>query len=311
MRRLLVALPVFLMCALALGEMPAGYESLASLAADEAAYVAELRRLDRADTAAIGVLLAEAEVLAKANKEEEAKAKAAEAQALADRIRAAYETALGTYRNNAKLHNFYGELLMDAYNEEAAALKEWNLAITLDATLGDPYNNLALYYFHGGEYAKGLSNLEEALRLEPKNPDFLFNMVQVYMVHSPQIQKLKGWDSQSHVYKEGMKMSAQAAKLDRSDFSLQKDYALNHWRAVPMGAKPDWSDAAKACAHARETAPNPTEVFFLWLQEARAWIEAGNDKKAQPALEKALELNPGSDITKNLLAQVRDRRGKK
>lgn len=311
MRCLFYALPVILVCALAIAEMPAGYESLAPLAGDEAAYVAELRRLDRADNDAIQALLTEADALAKANKEEEAKAKAAEAQALADRVRAAYETSLQTFRNNAKLHNFYGELLMDAYNEEAAALKEWNLAITLDAKLGDPYNNLALYYFHGGNYAKGLNNLEEALRIEPKNPDYLFNMVQVYMVHGPQIQQLKGWDSQSRVYKDAMKMSAQAAKLDRSDYSLQKDFALNHWRAVPMGAKPAWSDAAKACAHARETAPNPTETFFLWLQEARAWIEAGNDKKAQPALEKALELNPGSEITKNLLAQVRDRRAKK
>lgn len=311
MRSRIAVFALILTCSISVAQLPAGYESLTPLAGDEMAYVKELRRIDRAQNDVIQSLLQAADALAKGAKMEEAKAKADEAQQIADGVRAAYENALLTYKGNARLHNYYGELLMDYYDEEAAALKEWNLAISLDATLGDPYNNLALFYFHGGEYSRGLSNLEEALRLEPKNPDYLFNMVQVYMVHGPQIQKIKGWDSQSRVYKDAMKMSAQAAKLDRSDYSLQKDYALNFWRAEPMGAKPAWGDAAKACAHARETAPNPTEQFFLWLQEGRAWIQAGNDKKAQPALEKALELNPSSEVTKTLLAQVRDRRGKK
>ena len=50
MRCLFYALPVILVCALAIAEMPAGYESLAPLAGDEAAYVAELRRLAEAAT---------------------------------------------------------------------------------------------------------------------------------------------------------------------------------------------------------------------------------------------------------------------
>lgn len=311
MRSRFAVFALILVCSISAAQPPAGYESLTPLAGDETAYVTEMRRLDRAQNDVIRLLLESADALAKSDKMEEAKAKADEAQAVADRMRAAYEDGLSRFPNNAKLHNFYGELLMDGFGEEAAAMKEWNLAISLDSKLGDPYNNLALYYFHGGDYARGLSNLEQALELEPKNPDYLFNMVQVFMVHGPQIQKLKGWDSQSRVYKEAMKMSAQAAKLDRSDFLLQKDYALNFWRAEPMGAKSEWGDAAKACAHARETAPNPTEQFFLWLQEGRAWIQAGNDKKALPALEKALELNPSSEVTKTLLAQVRERRGRK
>lgn len=280
------------------------YAALQEHAGDETAYVAQLRAIDRIERALIETALQEATQLRRDGQGEAAQARANEAIARADRLRGAYETALARFSGNAVLHNHLGEIQFDYYNEQPAALKAWNLAITLDASLPDPHNNLALYHFHHGQYGDGLRHMDEALRLDPKNADFLFNLVQIYLVHGPQVRDLRGWPDQARVYKEAMKMSERAAKLRPDDYSLLKDHAVNFWKAEQMQAKPDWRGAARASARARAKAPNPTEVFFMHLQEGRAWLKANRPKSARPALEAALKLRPDSEPTKALLEKA-------
>lgn len=233
----------------------------------------------------------------------------AEAEAVSGRltermatIRDGYERALGKYPHAARLHNDFGEYLYDMEGKEAEALRHWHLALSYDDGLAVVHNNMGIHLFHAGRYEEGLRHLDRALKLDRDQPDFLFNMAQMYFIHSPQVMKLRGW-KEKKLYKEAMKLSRRAAEEDPTDYELTKDYAVNFFAAERYGEKADWEEAAAAWQAARACAEKPIDVFHTWLNEGRAWVSAGKYDKALPCLEEALKITPDSRAAKELKSQ--------
>jgi len=305
----LLILGVF--CAGLSGERPADWpEELAGLrevVTDEARAVEALRayQVQQQRLAAWDLQLAEQHKRAG-----EADLEAAKKEQAARRlkcVRQAYEFVLQRYPNNARMHNYYGEVLYDRFGEQAGAVRAWKLASALDPALSAPYNNLAIHYVHAGDYALGLSNYDKALELDPENPDYLYNVVQMYLVNFPQVGRLREW-AKERVYREAMKLSAKAARLAPEDFELAQDYAVNFFAAENFGVEADWRKAATAWQQARPLGRNDVEVFFTWLNEARVWIRAGHADKALPCLHEALAIRPESSLAKQLLVKIEGRR---
>lgn len=284
--------------------MPEGIRDLAGVIEDEDAFVRGVRAFDRRETGLAEAALEEVRALRMQNKPAEAAAVQATAQARVEQVRAAYEFALKRYPNNARLHNFYGECLYDAFGQHDAALREWHLAISLDSKLSAPYNNIGLHEFHFGNYESGLRNLDTALKLEPENPDYLYNMVQVYLVHFPQIGRIREWDKKK-VYREAMKMSRKAAERAPEDYDIVMDYAVNFFKAEDLGEQADWKAAAKAWQAARALAEGGERLFYCWLNEARCWKYAKRKKEAEACLLEALKIHPESEPAQKLLEEVR------
>ena len=287
-----------------LPEMPEGLELLKPAMTDEERFVTEVRSFDKAQVALAAAERAEAAQLKAAGKGQEAQAKLDSVKARLDLVRKAYEIGIQRFTDNARLHNYYAELLYDFFGDEAKAYTHWNTALLCDSKLPNAYNNLGLYYFHEGKYTLGLQHLDRAVKLDKKNPDYLFNLVQVYMVHFPQIQKLRGWKLKK-VYKEAMKLSKKAAELAPQDFDVLYDYAFNFFKGRDFGIDVKWPQAAAAWQAARAQALDATQVFTTWMHEARAWIWAKEDVKAVACLEKALEIYPESEVARNLLQKLR------
>ncbi len=279
--------------------LPPELGHLRMLMEDEASLASAIRVFDRKQHVLYLADRARAEVHAKAGQESQADARRETARERLALIRRAYEIGLRRYPENAGLHNYYGELLYDGYGKETAALEEWKTALSFDPALSSAHNNIGLLYFHGGDYKQGLEHLDRALDQEPDNPDYLFNLVQVYLIHAPQIQEIRGW-SPAKIYDEAMDMSRKAAKVSPEDYELLQDYAVNFFAAERFDAKVRWSRAAKAWRQARERARNEDERFYTWLNEARAWIKASKEKDAIECLDAALKIRPGSDVAKNL-----------
>lgn len=229
-----------------------------------------------------------------------AQAKIKKANERIENVKSLYEIALGRYTDSAILHNYYGELLYDNYGNVTGALLEWNKALSYDSKLSQAYNNLGLHELHNGNYASGLRNLEQALELEPENPDYLFNLTQTYLIHGPQISEIKGMDK-AKVYKQAMKMSEKAAKIAADEYELLQDYAVNFFAGENFEVEVDWKDAAKAWQSAREIARTSDERFYTWLNEARAWIKINHTAEAKRCLNEALAIRPESDIARGLL----------
>lgn len=291
-------------CAAAAGALPEELAPLGQQLDDEAALVDAVRAYDREQTALAEWDKGLAEQHADAGEEDLARDKLEQARDRLKRVRQAYEYILHNYGNNARAHNYYGELLYDYFGEHVGALKAWQLATALDPGLGAPLNNLAIHYCHGGEYATGLHYYDKALELDPDNPDYLFNLAQTYLLNRPAVQRIRQWDK-ARLYREAMKLSKKAAQAGEDDFELAQDYAVNFYAAENFGVTADWAKAANAWQRARVLARSKTETFYTLLNEGRAWLRKGNRNKAAACLEEAVVLMPSSDVAKQLLIEAR------
>lgn len=215
-----------------------------------------------------------------------------------------YELALASFPKNAALHNYFGELLYDELGEEPAALREWNLALSLDPEHSAAYNNLGIHLLHVGQYKEGLRHLDRAIELDDENPDYLFNLVQAYLAHLPDIEKIRGWKKEK-VCKEALKLSKKAAHLSPDDFSLLRDHALNYFVVANYDVDINFKDAVKAWQDARAKAPRQDQVYESWLHEARMWMKAKDGAEALRCIGEARKLKPeGGEVLDKMTQQA-------
>ena len=271
---------------------------------DEAVFVEKARTFDRLHTRLADLLLARARVLQKEGGTGEGAALVEGARKNLAMARQAYELGLRRHPDNPSLQNYLGELLYDRFDEQQRAVELWLKAVALDASHGRAHNNLGIHCFHVGQYAEGLKHLDVALALEPENPDYLFNMAQMYLVHWPNLMTLRQWTA-AETYAEAMRVSEKAAALAPEDFELTRDHALNFFAAERMNAQPDWKKAAKAWAAARAAARNDDEVFNAWMNEGRVWLRAQNGREAERCFLAASALRPQSRLAQGLLTDAR------
>jgi len=227
-----------------------------------------------------------------------------EMQRRAVQIRAAWEWVLELYPNDARANNYFGEYLFDYAGDEAGGLKHWMTAAQLDSDLGAAQNNLGIYYFHTGEYSRGLEHLQHALKLEPDNPDYLYNMAQMYLVHFTQIERITE-TPRDKLYRQAMDMSRKAADLAPQDFDVVQDYAVNFFAAENFGVEADWDAAVRAWQKTKAVARTEDERFYSLLNEARARMNGGDSKGAIAPLEEAIALKQDSPAAEQLLAKAR------
>ncbi len=245
------------------------------------------------------------QTLAMEGKRDEALAEIAKARKRLDNIRKCYEKLMLKYPKNARVHNYFGELMYDRFGEEGIGLSEWQKATKLDPGLPYPWNNMAIHACHVGEYQKGFEYYETALKLDPENPDFLFNIAQAYLVHPQPAQDRHGWDRKK-VYEEAMKMSEKAAEKLPADLEIAKDYAMNFFAGKNFGVDVNWPDAAQAWQKVRALSKTDDQIFLGWLNEARVWVRAEKDRKAKKCLTEALKIRPASSAAQALLKKVEE-----
>lgn len=286
---------------------PAYLAPLSALAGNETAFVDQLWTMGNTEFENLSTKQAE---LGQLQNEAEVDAKRAEIALCVAHLKALAEFGVKSYEQNARVRNFNGTVAYDAFNRQMDGVKEWLAAVSLDSEYSDPYNNLGMHYFHAGEYALGFQNMDRALELEPKNPDYCFNMAQNYLIYRPQTETQRGWDAK-RIYKEAMKLSKKATKLAPDDFEILQDYAVNFLAAENFGEKPDWKAAAKAWENARKHAKRDVDLYFTWLNEGRSWRALGNTEEARRCFQEAVaatERNPGltlhKDLPQRLLAEV-------
>ena len=274
--------------------------SLESYLNDQAEFEKRVRAFDKFNVALAHAKYMQAKELERGKDTEKAKALSEEAHTLLEQVKGAYELGLSHFENSAALHNYYGEFAHDFLGEPGQGAVHWQKAIDLDGAFGRAHCNLGMYLLHNGNYEEGLGHVAKAIELEPENPDFMYNMIQVYLTHFPQVMRIRGWE-RHQVYEEAMSLSKKTVSLSPKDFELWRDHATNFFLAKDFGATPDWDAAAKAWQAAREHSRNDAERFNTWLNEARVYIRADKDKKARRCLEQADKLMPNNDIVETLL----------
>lgn len=284
--------------------LPKELAVLETLVGDEAALVEAARRFVTREESLVEW---DRELLRDLNlksQQEMAVAKRAEIQHRYEMMGVAWEYVLSQFPNNAAANNYYGELLYDVRGDEVAGFMRWKKALAIDKELDRAHNNLGIHYFHNGDVALGLKHLTEALKLDPKHPDYLYNAAQMYLNFFPQLEKALGLTKRK-LYKKAMTFSRDAARYGEEDYSLYEDYAVNFWAGENLGVEVDWEDAAKAWQEARKYARVETDLFHTLINEGRAWLKAERWDVALERLTEASLIKPDGPAIKTLMGRAR------
>ncbi|MCK5862669.1 MAG: hypothetical protein KAH38_09295 [Candidatus Hydrogenedentes bacterium] len=263
-----------------------------------------IRAFDKIHTVISGVFYKKAKSLEEAGNTTESQIALQEAEYHINIVKAAYDLGLLHFDDSAKLHNFYGEIIHDFFNQSNEAAKHWKRASQLDPDFARAFCNFGMYACHTGMYSIGLDNMDTALRLEPDDVDLLYNMTQLYLLHPAHIMQIRQWP-RNKVYNEAMKMSKKAVYLRPGDFEVLRDYALNFFTGEDFEIKVNWNDAVKAWQAARSKAKTDAELFNTWLNEARAHKRNDNKEKTMECLDAAQSIWPESSVVKQLIKDFR------
>ena len=214
-----------------------------------------------------------------------------------------YKEGLSKYPNNIRVYDDYGSFLYDYKEDYINSVRLWEQGYRLNEKDASINNNLALHYFHIGEYDRGWEHLQNALKYGESEPNILYNSAQIFIIYRNQIQERTGW-SKEKIYKKAMDYSEKAAKISQDDFELLKDYALNFFAAAQFDLPIDGKKSAIAWQSARKHARTDDEVFYTWVNEGRAWLAINELKKAKECLVEAIKIRPDSAVVKDILSQI-------
>lgn len=279
---------------------PSSLALLEQYLGDREEFERRVRAFDKLHVAIARAQYVEARTLEQQGDASGARAASDRARENLQQVKNAYDMGLARFDNSPILHNFYAELIHDFFGRIHEASKHWHRAVQLDPKYARAHNNLGMYYCHAGMYAMGVDSLDNSLRLEPNNPDFLFNMTQIYLTHYPHVMQIRQW-TREQVYREAMKLSERAVKFAPADFEVLRDHALNYFLAGNFGVKADWRKAAQAWQATRPYARTDAERFNTWLNEARVHLRNNDRRRANECLEAARAIWPDSPVVQQLL----------
>ncbi len=214
-----------------------------------------------------------------------------------------YKEGLQKYPTNLRIYDDYGSFLYDYKMDYINSVKLWEQGYALNENDPSINNNLALHYFHVGDYDKGWKHLQNALKYGEKEANILYNSAQIFIIYRNQIQERTGWEKEK-IYKKAMEYSEKAVKINPNDFELSKDYALNFFTATQFNLPIDGKKSANAWQNARKKARTEDEIFYTWVNEGRAWLAINELKKARECLVEAIKIRPDSKIVKEILSRI-------
>ncbi|MFP6581794.1 MAG: hypothetical protein VCD00_04490 [Candidatus Hydrogenedentota bacterium] len=219
-------------------------------------------------------------------------------------MKAVWDYVLGEYPNNPRALNYFGEFWYDYGGDTNKAITYWKRSAALDPSTGFADNNLGLHYFHTGQYKFGHNYLQKALTADETNPDFLFNIAQMYLTYFVQLEEILKKD-RKRLFREAMRYSKDAAKYAPDDFEIVQDYAVNFFAGANLGVEVDWKTAADAWVDVRALVTNREQRFYTLLNEGRCWTRDEDSARALERYEQALALRPQSIITQELVVKTK------
>ncbi|MFP4499772.1 MAG: hypothetical protein ACLFTT_02125 [Candidatus Hydrogenedentota bacterium] len=270
---------------------------------DEDAFVSALRAQDNRYDKRARLLLRRAAVREEAGDAAGTEALLEEAEDLIETIHQAYRFGLCHFPNNARLHNYHGELISDWLGGGREAVLAWRRALAEDPDLPSAQANLGMHYCSTGNVKMGLPLLEDAIKAEKDNADFYYNLSNVYVLEADRVQEVRGW-SPKKLYKQLMRASIKAVDRAPHDFAIRQNYAVNFFAATEFEVDIDWGNAAAAWQEARPYADNLDDLYYTWLNEGRAWIWAEGRAQAQRCIREALRIRPEAEDAQVVLREL-------
>ncbi|MDX1951899.1 MAG: hypothetical protein SFY81_06920 [Verrucomicrobiota bacterium] len=194
-------------------------------------------------------------------------------------VRKSYQRFLERYPNHVEGRLAYGSFLNEIH-EEAAAVKEWEKAKSLDPTNPAAWNNLANYYGHRGPVTNAFTHYEKAISLRTNEPVYLQNLATVVYLFRKDAKEYYKIDEQQ-VFDKALALYADALKLNPTNILFATALAESYYGIKP----PRYEAAIAAWNDALKLAKNDLERQGVYIHLARNELNSGRFDAARQHLD--------------------------
>lgn len=212
-------------------------------------------------------------------------------------VRKAYEDFLRRHPDHARARLAFGSFLNDL-SEEDEAVAQWEKARDLDPKNPAAWNNLADHYSRHGAAGKALECLDQALKINPREPVYYRNLGTLVFLERKVAMDHYHLADEQQVLRRALDLYRQARQLDPENFPLATDLAQVYYYLKPGKA----DDPAQAKAAADKQAD---EAINAWL-EARKLVRSDLDREGVAIhLARVCLLHDRLDQARQYLAEIK------
>ena len=209
-----------------------------------------------------------------------------------DQVRHAYDDYLKRYTNSASGRIAYASFL-DHIGEEEQQVKLLEEAAKLDPKNPASFNQLANYYGHRGPVNLAFQDYEKAIAIDPKESVYYWNLATTVYLYRKDSKDYYHLDEQQ-VFDKAMALYGKALELDPTNFDLATDLAETYYGIRPFRPEP----ALVAWTNALRIAGNDVEREGVYIHLARVKYLAGQYVEARAQLR---------EVTNSMYAELKRR----
>ena len=219
-------------------------------------------------------------------------------------VRNAYDEFLQKHPTYVKARLTYGSFLNDL-GEEAAAQAQWEQALELDPKNPDALNNLAGRYTEIGPPEKAFEYYTRAIGLNPSSPVYHVNFGDALYVRRKAAMNFYHLDEQQ-VYAKALACYSNAARLDATNYAFASKAAETHYTLKPFPAQ----NALTAWTNALLRAHSQVEREDVYIHLARVNLLSGHYAEARTLLGGVTNAD-SAKLKSNLLEALKAREREK
>lgn len=161
-----------------------------------------------------------------------------------NRLCQSFEAFLIHYPNHDQAMNVYGNFL-DEVGKGDMALHWWERAVEFSRQNPQLLNNLANYYGHNGRAEEAIKLYEEAIKLDPNESIYHFNLGNMYYLFRKETHSIHNWDLQK-TFEHSLLHFRMARDLDPKNDEYAISYAETYYGVKFLSKGFEWRDAEDA-----------------------------------------------------------------
>lgn len=216
--------------------------------------------------------------LIKAEKPDEAASLLHDLESDINGVEAKFQAFLGDNPAHVRGMTAYGNFLEDIGKQDEACVW-WSKAVTISAKNPNLLNNLANYYGHNGEASRAIKLYEEAIRLNPNEAVYHFNLGNMYYLFRKEATQVHGWDL-DQVFRESLSQFRMARDLEPNNFEYATAYAETFYGVNFLQQRIAWDEALKAWQYCLGMKLDAGQKDYVKVHLVRLNLYTGNPLEA-------------------------------
>lgn len=189
-----------------------------------------------------------------------------------------FRVFLGRHPDHARAMSAFGNFLEEIGKQDEAC-DWWSKAVSFSRRNPDLLNNLANYYGHNGEAARATRLYEEAIRLNPNEAVYHFNLGNMYYLFRKEAEQVHGWDM-DQIFRESLEQFRVARDLEPNNFEYATAYAETFYGVNFLQQRIAWEEALKAWEYCLNMKLDAGQKDYVKVHLVRLNLYTGNPLEA-------------------------------